>query len=85
MKNDQQAPKPCKGCAHWKEVKRRVRIAEMLKQAIGAIETRLENKELKPTMGDYLKLLQMEQDFEEEGPREIKVTWVGPEGSSSGK
>ena len=29
-------------------------------------------------MGDYLKLLQMEQEIEEESPKEIKVTWVEP-------
>jgi hypothetical protein len=30
-------------------------------------------------MGEYLKLLQMEQEAEQEMPKEIKVTWVEPE------
>jgi hypothetical protein len=29
-------------------------------------------------MGDYLKLLQMEIELEQEEIREIKVTWVEP-------
>ena len=34
--------------------------------------------EFKPTMAEYLKLVQLEKEFEEEEMKEIKVTWVEP-------
>jgi hypothetical protein len=56
----------------------RIRISDLLDQAIVGIEDRFKAKDFKPTMGDYLKLLQMEIDLEQEEIREIKVTWVEP-------
>ena len=76
-------PKSCAECSHWKEVKRQIRLSEFLNAALTDIEAKLKKKELKPTMGDYLKLLQMEQDIEHEVPKEIRVTWVEPTGPSS--
>jgi hypothetical protein len=64
----------------------RIRIADLLDKAIVGIEDRFKAKDFKPTMGDYLKLLQMEIDLEQEEIREIKVTWVEPAVTSdSGK
>ena len=64
----------------------RIRISDLLDQAIVGIEDRFKAKDFKPTMGDYLKLLQMEIDLEQEEIREIKVTWVEPTTTSdSGK
>jgi hypothetical protein len=77
-KEPKKAPKTCEGCSRWKELKRKIRVSELLAKAIAAFETRLDAKELKPTIGDYLKLLQMEQEIEQESPKEIKVTWVEP-------
>jgi hypothetical protein len=82
-KKTKKAPTTCEGCSRWKEVKRRIRISELLETSIKALETRLEAKELKPTIGDYLKLLQMEQEFAQESPKEIKVTWVEPPTASN--
>jgi hypothetical protein len=56
----------------------RIRISDLLDKAIVGIEARLNAQDFKPTMGDYLKLLQMEIDLEQEEIREIKVTWVEP-------
>lgn len=56
----------------------RVRISDLLDKAIVGIEERITAKDFKPTMGDYLKLLQMEIELEQEEIREIKVTWVEP-------
>ena len=64
----------------------RVRISDLLDKAIVGIEDRFKAKDFKPTMGDYLKLLQMEIELEQEEIREIKVTWVEPsETPDSGK
>ena len=56
----------------------RIRISDLLDKAIVGIEDRFKAKDFKPTMGDYLKLLQMEIELEQEEIREIKVTWVEP-------
>jgi hypothetical protein len=48
----------------------------LLEKAIAGIEERLKAKDFKPTMGDYLKLLQIEKEIEQEEATEIKVTWV---------
>ena len=72
------AIKECRECDNWRDVKEQVRISELLASAIKAIEARLKSKEYKPTVADYLKLLQMEQELEQDAPKEIKVTWVEP-------
>ena len=56
----------------------RIRISDLLDKAIVGIEDRFKSTDFKPTMGDYLKLLQMEIELEQEEVREIKVTWVEP-------
>ena len=35
--------------------------------------------EFKPTLADFLRLVQLEKEIGEEEPKEIKVTWVEPE------
>ena len=56
----------------------RLRISDLLDKAIVGIEDRFKAKDFKPTMADYLKLLQMEIQLEQEEIKEIKVTWVEP-------
>jgi hypothetical protein len=70
------ATESCEECSRWKEIKHRLKIANLLESVIGDIEKRIQEKDLRPTVTEYLKLLQMEQDLEQESPREIKVTWV---------
>ncbi|MGA2267708.1 MAG: hypothetical protein ABSH44_04475 [Bryobacteraceae bacterium] len=79
------APKTCRECSHWNEIKERIRISDLLAKAIAGIESRLTAKDFKPTMGDYLKLLQIEKELEQEEAKEIKVTWVEPPVESSVK
>ncbi len=56
----------------------RVRISDLLDKAIVGIEDWITANDYKPTVADYLKLLQMEIELEQEEIREIKVTWVEP-------
>jgi hypothetical protein len=64
----------------------RIRIADLLGKAITGIESRFSANDYKPTVADYLKLLQMEIELEQEEIKEIKVTWVEPPAASeSGK
>jgi hypothetical protein len=81
------APKSCRECGHWKEIKQRLRVVELLQTAIDRMEKRLKESDFKPTVGDYLKLVQMEKELEHdsEETKEIKVTWVEPTTSDSSK
>ena len=46
-----------------------------------------EKKELKGTLGDFIRLLQLEKELEDEQPKEIEVRWVEPSepGNANGK
>ena len=46
---------------------------------IGKLLAALEEKmsaEIKCTVGDYIRLLQAQQEFDRDTPRDIEVTWV---------
>ncbi|HTX39706.1 MAG TPA: hypothetical protein VME43_32035 [Bryobacteraceae bacterium] len=77
--------KSCRACKNWKQVKDRVRVVEMLESAIDKVQKALAGNEFKPTLGDYLKLVQMEKEIGEvtEHAKEIRVTWVEPTDSES--
>jgi len=56
---------------------RRQRIAKLLAE----VEKRLNIEESKVTLGDFIRLMQLERELEEEEqPREIIVTWKDPAG-----
>jgi hypothetical protein len=46
---------------------------------IEKIEKTLE-KTVKGSLGDYIRLVQLHKELEDDDVREIKVTWVEPEG-----
>lgn len=54
------------------------RIQKLVDEAIEGIEKRLSDEKAPPTIGDYLKVMQLQKEIEEESPKEIKVTWVDP-------
>jgi hypothetical protein len=51
------------------------------------VEAKLCKGIAKATLADYVRLVQLEKDLDEDEPREIRVTWVDPEnrGRGSGK
>jgi hypothetical protein len=61
------------------KVKRAKNKKELVQQAIQQIGDKLDKNELKPTVGDLIRLLQLEKEILEETPKEIKVSWVEPE------
>ena len=75
----------CERCPRWKEIRRRLRISQLLSTAIEKLEKRFKAQDFKPTVGDYLKLVEMEEELEHvsQTPKEIKVTWVDSTTSSS--
>ena len=72
--------KTCRGCERWEEVKGRMQIADLLVKAADGFKA---GETFKPTLSEYLKLVQLEREFEEEETREIRVTWVDPEEKTS--
>ncbi len=52
--------------------------AELVSEVLQKMEQRLVSDELKPTVGDFIRLLQLEKELAEEQPKEIKVSWVEP-------
>ena len=42
------------------------------------MEKKLGGKDVKATLGDYIRLVQLQTELEEEEPKDIKVTWVEP-------
>jgi len=58
----------------------KTRIKSLVERAIGGIEKKLADESSPPTIGDYLKVMQLQKELEdEEAPKEIKITWVEPE------
>jgi hypothetical protein len=79
----EKAPKTCRDCQRWGEIKDRVRIHELLEQAIRQFEIKIAKKEYEPTVAEYVKLLQLDREIgQEDEPKEIKVRWVGPNETS---
>jgi hypothetical protein len=60
-------------------------LPELVRKALDAFERKLDDESLKPTLAEYLKLLQFEKECapEKEGPREVTARWVEPEAEFS--
>jgi DNA repair exonuclease SbcCD ATPase subunit len=57
--------------------------AEHMERVLEKVEQKLEEGDVKPTIGDYLRLLQYREEMKlGEPPKEIRVTWVEPEGET---
>jgi len=80
--DEKMAPQSCRECERWPEIKNKLHLSELLTSAIDKLEARVKADDFKLTLGDYLKLLQLEKEIEGEGLKEIKVTWVDPAGMS---
>jgi hypothetical protein len=55
--------------------------AKVVKKLLEKVEQKLSEEEVKASLADYIRLVQFQKELEEEQPREIKVTWVEPEGT----
>ena len=81
--NDVAPPKECLNCENINKVRQKLRVSGLLQNAIDSLDDRIMNKDFKPTVAEYLKLMQLEQEAEQDMPKEIKVTWVDPTGTSN--
>ena len=56
------------------------RQAQVVSTLLKKLEQKLSDDELRATLGDYIRLVQLRKELEDDDePREIKVTWVEPE------
>jgi hypothetical protein len=81
-KKPEKAPMECRDCEQRQTRKDKVRVSDLISKAIEGFEKRIEEADFKMTVGDYLKLVQMEKEYEQEGVKEIRVTWVEPPAQS---
>ena len=56
--------------------------AAVVKRLLRKLEEQMGGGEVKASLGDYIRLVQLHKELDQESPREIKVTWVEP---ASGK
>jgi hypothetical protein len=77
-KKQEKAPKSCQECEHWTEVRNKLRVVDVLTAVAKKMEGKLTADEFKPSLADFLRLVQFEKEIGEEEPKEIKVTWVEP-------
>lgn len=60
--------------------------AEVIRTLLAQVERKLTAAETKVTLADYIRLVQLKKELEEDEPRDIRVTWLegtGDEGGSS--
>ena len=58
--------------------------ARAVKSMLTKIEKKMSGDQMKATLGDYIRLVQLHKELDDEAPREIKVTWVEPVETGSG-
>ena len=61
----------------------RARVSETLERAIKSVEERIQAKEFKPTIAEFLKLVQLSKELAQDDVKEITVTWIEPAVTSS--
>ena len=59
--------------------------AQAVKHMLTEIETKMKGNQMKATLGDYIRLVQLHKELDDESPKEIRVTWVEPAETGSGK
>jgi hypothetical protein len=67
-----------------KKETRAKRQADVVQSLLTKLEAKLKEQDLeKASLSEYLKLVQLERQLEEENPPELKVHWVEPEDMKS--
>ena len=61
----------------------RARVSETLDRAIKSVEERIQANDFKPTIAEFLKLVQLSKELAQDDGKEIRVTWVEPAAASS--
>jgi hypothetical protein len=59
--------------------------AQAVKSMLTKIEKKMKGDQMKATLGDYIRLVQLHKELDDESPKEIRVTWVEPAEMGSAK
>jgi Arc/MetJ-type ribon-helix-helix transcriptional regulator len=57
--------------------------AEVVRKLLKKVEEKLGGADVKVTLADYIRLVQLKKELEEDEPREIRVTWIERDSESS--
>ncbi len=60
--------------------RRRTEDVRVVNRLIETVEKKLGGESVRVTLGDYIRLMQLRKELEEEHPKEVRVQWV--DGSS---
>jgi len=83
--NRKESPAGRKPKPQSKPASGRRRQSAVVKELVQKVEAKLQaDVDTKATLADYIKLVQLQKELEEEEPTEIRVTWVDPEETESG-
>jgi hypothetical protein len=52
--------------------------ADVIREAIKIFEEKFKSANIKITASEYIRLLELQQQMNEEKPREIRIKWVQP-------
>lgn len=55
-------------------------LPERTEQLLQLVEAKINSADHKTNVGDFIRLLQLRKEINEERPREVTVTWVEPSG-----
>jgi hypothetical protein len=81
-KKQTRVSKACRNCENWPQVREKVRVGELLERIVKDIERQIKDKDFTATTAEYLKLIQLQKEFDQDEAKEITVTWINPSESS---
>jgi hypothetical protein len=55
----------------------------VVRRLLKKVEERLSEGDVKASLADYIRLVQLQKELDEDTPKEIKVTWVEPKGTEA--
>jgi hypothetical protein len=71
----------CEGESQSEEMPNGRTVSEFLTTLRTSMEDKLQGEGVKPSIGDYLKVLQLEKEIDRKDAEEIQARWVDPEES----
>jgi len=75
-KESDKTSEPESGERKTEEQEKRASKAEMIEDMIQQTREKLKGKGAKASLGDFIRLLQLQREIEEDAPKEVRVTWV---------
>lgn len=56
---------------------------DLVDRAINSIQKRFSGEGMKATVGEFIRLLEVQKQLQADRPKEIKVTWIESDGMTS--